>query len=119
MASSDDIRSVSATAAMSSEVLLTKMRLRNKAGLEDITEEEGATITEPSPEYMDIITDIRNVVAFGGSTDGQATTQELLDQFQDRLPLGDSAKFRAMLRQICSLEKCDGIGVWRLKAEFR
>ena len=120
MTTSDvNMASVSTATSMSSEELLTKMRLRNETGLVDVAEEECVTVMEPGPEYMELITDIRNVVAFGGSTDGQATTQELLDQFASRLPAGDSARFRAMLRQICHFDRCSGIGVWRLKPEFR
>lgn len=118
-ASDVNVSSGSTATSMSSEELLTKMRLRNETGLLDVAEEECATVMAPSPEYMDLITDIRNVVAFGCSTDGQATTQELLDQFASRLPSGDSARFRAMLRQICSFDRGTGIGVWRLKPEFR
>lgn len=68
---------------------------------------------------LELITDIRNCVAFGCSIDGQATTQELLDVFSTRLPQEETAKFKAMLRQICDLDKINGMGFWRLKSEFR
>ena len=116
---------------MSSNELLSRMTIRNQmmnnqtrdhtAGDSD---EEGATaavytINAPDPDTMEMITDIRNAIAFGCRVDGQASTQELLDQFGPRLDPGDSAKFKAMLCSICDLEKRDNIGTWRLKQAFR
>ncbi len=119
---------------MSSQDLLIRMRTRNyglRQGGSDDPEasymESGApeaasvcsTTMDISAQDLELFTDIRNHVAFGSSVDGQSTTQELLDHFQDKLPVSDTAKFKAMLSQICDFYKESGIGTWRLKAEFR
>ena len=107
---------------MTSSELLAKMRARNHLLIQNAEEEEVATHNLPpevSEDHIDLITDIRNHIAFGCAIDGQATTQEILDVFKSRIPVSESAKFKAMLRQLCSFRKFDGIGTWRLKPEFR
>ena len=72
-----------------------------------------------APSDGDLLTDIQSFIAFKGQCCGQSSTQELLDRFQSRLPSVDSAKFKAMLLQICDFSKSSGEGVWTLKPEFR
>ncbi|CAG2104982.1 unnamed protein product [Medioppia subpectinata] len=77
-----------------------------------------------NPEYETLLSDIRTYIAFqcksrvGNS--GEASTQELLDAFKDKLPPNQSAIFKSMLYQLCQFYRTsDGIGVWKLKPEFR
>ncbi|XP_046366645.2 DNA excision repair protein ERCC-6-like [Haliotis rufescens] len=105
-------------AVMSSDDLLSKMRRRHnlsKQGDEDI----GGNPDKVDTKDLDLMTDIRNYIAFQCHIDGQAATRELLDQFGPRLPKGGAACFKAMLNQICDLDKSSGVGIWRLRTEFR
>ncbi|XP_046572869.1 LOW QUALITY PROTEIN: DNA excision repair protein ERCC-6-like [Haliotis rubra] len=105
-------------AVMSSDDLLSKMRCRHnlsKQGDEDI----GGNPDKVDTKDLDLMTDIRNYIAFQCHVDGQAATRELLDQFGPRLPKGGAARFKAMLNQICDLDKSSGVGIWRLRTEFR
>jgi DNA excision repair protein ERCC-6 len=71
-------------------------------------------------EHAELLTDIRNFVAFGASVDGRASTQEILAQFSERLPPGSSPLFRFMLSEVCEFHRMpSGEGVWRLRNEFR
>ena len=117
---------------MSSQELLKRMRIRNyhvkpNQQHSDNDESDGEQNTawrksisvETNPEFLELITDIRNHVAFGCCIDGQAATDELICHFKERLPPQDSALFKAMLKQICDFTKKEGIGIWRLKQVFR
>ncbi|XP_054156083.1 DNA excision repair protein ERCC-6-like [Oppia nitens] len=75
-------------------------------------------------EYDTLLSDIRNFIAFqskrSASNGGEATTQEVLDAFRDKLPPNQSAIFKSMLYQLCQFYRTtDGVGVWKLKPEFR
>ncbi|KAK6187270.1 hypothetical protein SNE40_005335 [Patella caerulea] len=108
------------SSAISSDELLTRMRQRKQQSATSADDPNVETSSDRlDPTNMDLLTDIRNYVAFQARNDGQAMTQELLDHFGNRLPPGDSAKFKAMLRQLCNFDKTSGIGIWQLKEEFR
>lgn len=119
---------------LSSSQLLSRMRQRNKGmtlGSED--EDEGynpdypstATVDEESlepdvQENIDLLADIRNFVAFQAEIDGQASTQEILSRFQERLPPSQTPFFKALLTSICDFHRDgSGKGIWSLKGEFR
>ena len=102
---------------MSSEDLLAKMRSRNYSSKEDNSSDAGRM--EIDPQYMELITDIRNFLAFQCAVDGQATTQEIMTEFGPRISSKDSSKFKAMLKQLCHFDRRNGIGVWQLKSDFR
>ena len=107
---------------MSSSQLLSLIRSRNYVKGDDSaiqSSDVGTTVAASSTAESELLTDMRNYIAFGCSTDGEARTQELLDQFQSRLPKEQTAKFKALLMQICDFHKRSGVGVWRLKPEFR
>ncbi|XP_042905022.1 DNA excision repair protein ERCC-6 isoform X2 [Parasteatoda tepidariorum] len=71
-------------------------------------------------EHDDLLVDIRNFVAFGASVDGQASTQEIVDTFKTRLPIHQTAVFKALLSKICDfIRSSGGEGIWHLKSEFR
>ncbi|KAL5018836.1 hypothetical protein ScPMuIL_004558 [Solemya velum] len=101
---------------MSSDTLIGKMLQR---GLNRTDSGSSQLLTGIDPANYQLITDLRNFILFEGSNIGQATTQEILDFFGPRLPPSDSAKFKAMLNSICSFQKMDGLGFWRLNQEFR
>lgn len=121
------------SSVMSSADLLKRMRVRNFASRADDTEpndaEDSAMIAslssaDANPVHMELITDMRNFIAFGARVDGQASTDEILQEFRTRLPVEDTAKFKAILKQLCTLHKnVDGAdkgqGIWFLRTEFR
>ena len=76
-------------------------------------------LSEPPPARLELITELRNFIAVGASVDGQARTQEVLTEFGARLPPSDSATFKAILKQLCTLHKDTGVRVWYLKPHFR
>ena len=117
---------------MSSNELLSRMRTRNRLALEEeVPEDEDddedfgfqrdrrRISREIDKDDLELITDIRNYVAFQAHMDGRAATQELLEEFKRRVPANESAKFKAMLKQVCDYEKVNGVGMWFLKQEFK
>ncbi|PNF23186.1 hypothetical protein B7P43_G02730 [Cryptotermes secundus] len=119
---------------MTSSELLSRMQIRNRlmepvARPEPDSEEEltqgynnipVSSSVSVQEEHAELLTDIRNYVAFGASVDGRASTQEILAQFSERLPPGTSPLFKFMLSEVCEFHRMpSGEGVWRLRSEFR
>ncbi|KAM9809351.1 DNA excision repair protein ERCC-6 isoform X2 [Syngnathus typhle] len=120
----------SSATPLSSSALLARMRDRNHLSLpsirqreeEDDAEEDGAGTSQsaPSTEHDELLTDLRNFVAFQGQVDGQASTQEVLEYFKPRLSVKQAPVFRELLRSICDFQRRSGQeGLWRLKENFR
>lgn len=83
-------------------------------------ERETASELRLTTAYDDLLVDIRNFIAFQCTVDGEATTEEVLRTFKDRVPPKDSAVFKALLEKICVFNRnIHGTGVWQLKGEFR
>jgi len=109
----------------SSAELLSRMRSQNafisssspSRGDDAATTQDAAMDTDP--QIADLLQDIRDFVACGASVDGQATTKEILDQFRTRIPSDLTAKFKALLKEVCTLQKIDDVGVWKLKSDFQ
>lgn len=68
---------------------------------------------------LELITDIRNYVAYQAHMDGRASTQELLEEFKKKIPANEAAKFKAMLKQVCDYDKVNGVGMWFLKPAYK
>lgn len=63
-----------------------------------------------------LLRDIREFVLDQGST---TTTDQLVTEFKDRLPIGKSAMFKALLSKICVFYRApDSKGYWTLRDEF-
>lgn len=115
--------------ALSSSDLLSAIKQRTKVfGTDNNSEEESdqdyptlrPTNLQPSTEYDELLVEIRNFVAFGAAIDGQASTKELIDAFQHKLPKNQTAIFKSMLSKICDFSRSsNGEGIWHLKGEFR
>ncbi|CAG2065651.1 unnamed protein product, partial [Timema podura] len=104
---------------MSSEELLSRMRHRNRL-LSPLSDQAESTCAPPSDEHTELLTDIRNYVWYGGTTSGRATTAEIIQQFQERLPQGSSPLFKFLLQEVCEFHRLpSGEGVWQLRAEFK
>ena len=70
-------------------------------------------------EHVEMLREIREFLAFRAAVDGQASTDELLAEFGNKLPAKDSPLFKQMLNQLCTFRRVEGKGIWRLKLEFR
>lgn len=85
--------------------------------------EDSATTLPPAAdptEHDELLADMRNFIAFQAHAEGEASTQEILHEFESKLSPSQSCVFRELLRKICTFHrKSDGSGVWRLKPEFR
>lgn len=115
----------SSLSLVSSEDLLTRIHKRQEfsttkastvAAVDAADDARGSSVDPKDAELME---DIRNFIAFMSDVNGEASTQELLTNFGPRLPPNDSAKFKAMLLQICDFVKVNRVGKWILKQEFR
>ncbi|XP_043912706.1 DNA excision repair protein ERCC-6 [Protopterus annectens] len=118
------------SSSLSSASLLAKMRSRNhlsfaKKTQEQLDEEDLNTSQSSSEpvvptEHDELLVDLRNFIAFQARIDGQASTQEVLQEFEPKLSPAQSAVFRELLRNLCTFHRNqDGKGVWKLKPEFR
>ncbi|XP_010279803.1 PREDICTED: DNA excision repair protein ERCC-6-like [Phaethon lepturus] len=117
----------SSSSALDSSSLLAKMRARNHFILPQRTGNEGDENPQQalapglaSTEYDELLVDVRNFIAFQARMDGEASTQEILHEFESKLPVAQSCVFRELLRNLCTFHRSpNGEGVWRLKPEFR
>jgi len=115
----------SSSAVESSAELLSRMRSQNtfisqsSPSRDDDTVHVEADSATTDPQIAELLRDIRDFVACGSSVDGQATTKEILDHFRTRIPSELTAKFKALLKQVCTLQKVDGVGIWKLKHDFQ
>ena len=99
-----------------SSQLLAKMRARN-----NLVPSGDGNAGGHGNESDELIAQMANFIASQCTTVGQATTQEILDEFGSKLPQSDTVVFRSMLRQICTFRRdsSTGKGIWVLKEEFR
>ncbi|XP_009979542.1 PREDICTED: DNA excision repair protein ERCC-6-like [Tauraco erythrolophus] len=117
----------SSSGALDSSSLLAKMRARNHLILPQRTGNEGDENQQQAPapapgstEFDELLVDMRNFIAFQARADGEASTQEILHEFESKLPAAQSCVFRELLRNLCTFHRSpNGEGVWRLKPEFR
>ncbi len=109
--------------------LLARMRQRNKyLPTSGRGQDDGELFRPDVPsqsqedgnrDHLELLSDIRNFVAFQARRDGEATTAELVERFSDRVPPKESPLFKSLLNEICNFEKRErGEGMWRLKSEF-
>ncbi|EMP26566.1 DNA excision repair protein ERCC-6 [Chelonia mydas] len=115
----------SSSSALDSSSLLAKMRARNHLILPQRMENEGTEnlqASAPLPtstEHDELLVDVRNFIAFQAHVDGEASTQEILQEFESRLSAAQSCVFRELLRNLCTFHRSpNGEGVWKLKPEF-
>ncbi|XP_055986398.1 DNA excision repair protein ERCC-6 [Sorex fumeus] len=115
----------SSSGAPTSSSLLARMRARNHLILPERLESENVPFQEtlvPQPsatEHDDLLVEMRNFIAFQARVDGQATTQEILQEFESRLSASQSCVFRELLRNLCTFHRTSsGEGIWKLKSEY-
>lgn len=115
----------SSSAALASSSLLARMRARNHLILPEHLESENGHPAEVSAlplcatEHDELLVDMRNFIAFQARIDGQASTRELLQEFEPKLSTSQSCVFRELLRNLCMFHRTSsGEGVWRLRREY-
>ncbi|KAM6156362.1 DNA excision repair protein ERCC-6 [Erethizon dorsatum] len=115
----------SSSGALPSSSLLARMRARNHLILPERLESENGHTPEasaPPPcttEHDDLLVEMRNFIAFQARVDGQASTREILQEFESKLSTSQSCVFRELLRNLCTFHRTpSGEGVWRLKPEY-
>ncbi|XP_048195180.1 DNA excision repair protein ERCC-6 [Perognathus longimembris pacificus] len=108
-----------------SSLLLARMRARNHLILPERLESNSGLLPEasaPPPaatEHDDLLVEIRNFIAFQAHVDGQASTREILQEFESKLSTSQSCVFRELLRNLCTFHRTSGgEGIWKLKPEF-
>lgn len=107
------------TSALSSSSLLARMKERNHLLLPSREDSETGATTTDSTEHDELLTDVRNFIAFQAHCEGEASTQELLHEFENKLSPSQSCVFRELLRRLCTFHRnSNGSGVWRLRPEF-
>lgn len=115
----------SLSGAPSSSSLLARMRARNHHILPERLESnnghlaEAAALPPSSTEHDDLLVEMRNFIAFQAQVDGQASTQEILQEFESKLSVAQSCVFRELLRNLCNFHRTPGgEGIWKLKPEY-
>ena len=110
---SSDAKASSSKNDQSSSSLLSVMRNRHRL-------EESSSTTLPSVDtaHDDLLHDLRSFIAFQARTPGEASTQEVLDRFSQRLPSHQTPVFKAFLHKMCDFQRRNGTGVWTLKQDF-
>ncbi|XP_030796662.1 DNA excision repair protein ERCC-6 isoform X4 [Rhinopithecus roxellana] len=114
----------SSSRALASSSLLAKMRARNHLILPERLESESRHLQEasallPTTEHDDLLVEMRNFIAFQAHTDGQASTREILQEFESKLSASQSCVFRELLRNLCTFHRTSGgEGIWKLKPEY-
>ncbi|XP_026954351.1 DNA excision repair protein ERCC-6 isoform X3 [Sagmatias obliquidens] len=111
--------------ALTSSSLLAKMRARNHLILPERLESESGCLPEASAplpssmEHDDLLVEMRNFIAFQAEVDGQASTREILQEFESKLSASQSCVFRELLRNLCTFHRTSGgEGIWKLKPEY-
>lgn len=115
----------SSSGALASSSLLAKMRARNHLILperlesENMHPPEACALLPSSAEHDDLLVEMRNFIAFQARVDGQASTQEILQEFEAKLSVSQSCVFRELLRNLCTFHRTSGgEGIWKLKPEY-
>ncbi|XP_005098039.1 DNA excision repair protein ERCC-6 [Aplysia californica] len=105
--------------SLTSSDLLSRMQARKRISATAVDDDDDFLRPDRhetlDPKDSELLEDIRNYVAFMAVKDGEASTQEIVLNFGQRLPKTDAPKFKAMLNQVCDFQS----GFWKLKAEFR
>lgn len=118
-ASDDSLKSNFSSEAMSSASLLNRIKARNNVVV-NLDDNQKAKISEPGDKFTNLAKELREYLLFNSSNHLKATTEEIVQYFGNKLENYDSAKFKAILKQMCvfSREK-NNIGTWQLKNEYK
>uniref|UniRef100_A0A8C3YVZ4 DNA excision repair protein ERCC-6 n=1 Tax=Catagonus wagneri TaxID=51154 RepID=A0A8C3YVZ4_9CETA len=100
-------------------------KARNHLILPERLESESGHLPETSAplpsstEHDGLLVEMRNFIAFQAQVDGQASTQEILQEFESKLSTSQSCVFRELLRNLCTFHRTSsGEGIWKLRPEY-
>jgi DNA excision repair protein ERCC-6 len=122
----------STTTFQSSKSLLDRIKFRNQGiHVDDInkkddnkkskTEEFNLNSSNPIERTVDMSKMIKEYLLQISLTFNRADTEQIVEYFKDKLRKEDTAKFKTILKKLCSYEKCKKnpkIGYWMLKDEY-
>ncbi|KAH0624389.1 hypothetical protein JD844_031796 [Phrynosoma platyrhinos] len=111
---------------LDSSSLLAKMRERNHLlvphrtdGQTDGRVEQTVSALPVATEHDELLMDVKNFITFRAQVPGQASTQEILQEYESKLSIEQSCVFRELLRNICTFHRhSSGEGLWKIKPEF-
>ncbi|XP_061490737.1 DNA excision repair protein ERCC-6 isoform X2 [Rhineura floridana] len=114
------------SSTLDSSSLLAKMRERNHLIVPQRTDnqteenlQQAGVAPSVATEHYKLLIDVRNFIAFQAHVPGQASTQEILQEFESKLTVEQSSVFRELLRNLCTFCRgSSGEGLWNLKPEF-
>lgn len=70
-------------------------------------------------KYENLVNELKVFITEQAQIPGQASTDEILRNFQKKLNAEDTPVFRSMLRQVCKFERdIRGKGTWRMRIEY-
>ncbi|GIY56968.1 DNA excision repair protein ERCC-6 [Caerostris darwini] len=103
--------------ASSSDLLLAIRNRKAVLGLNDST--SAVNIQQLRTEHDELLTDLRCFISFQSAVNGQATTKELIEAFKHKIPISQTAVFKALLTKLCTFSRNSGDGTWYLRDEFK
>ena len=114
----------------SSKSLLDRIKFRNQGIHVDETakkedtkntkkEEFNLNSSNPIERTVDMSKMIKDYLLQTSATFNKANTEQIVDYFKDKLRKEDTAKFKTVLKKLCSYDKNNSnIGYWRLRDEY-
>jgi DNA excision repair protein ERCC-6 len=114
----------------SSKSLLDRIKFRNHGIHVDETakkddnknskkEEFNLNSSNPIERTVDMSKMIKDYLLQTSVTFNKANTEQIVDYFKDKLRKEDTAKFKTILKKVCSYDKNNNnIGYWRLRDEY-
>ena len=112
---------------VSSKSLLERIKMRNQGIQNDSkpmnspksmlkTDESKLKSANPIERSIEMSKMIKEYLTLNTNFANKASTKDIVDYFKDKISEEDSAKFKAVLKQICSFDKSKS--VWYLKDEY-
>jgi DNA excision repair protein ERCC-6 len=102
----------------SSKSLLERIKLRNASiHVEKQSNNKKKTFNDnnnPINSFTDLAIQMKDFIAHGTKYTNKATSDQLIKQFNHKLKKKDGVKFKAILKEMCTLKD----GVWSLNDEF-
>ncbi|XP_042316777.1 DNA excision repair protein ERCC-6 isoform X2 [Sceloporus undulatus] len=116
----------SSSCTLDSSSLLAKMRERNHLlvphrtdAQTDGRDQQIVSALSVATEHEELLMDVKTFIAFRAHVPGQASTREILQEYESKLSIEQSCVFRELLRNICTFHRhSSGEGLWKIKPEF-
>jgi DNA excision repair protein ERCC-6 len=116
--SDSEYKSEQVASVFSSKSLLERIKLRNASiHVEKQSNNKKKTLNDnnnPINSFTDLAIQMKDFIAHGTKYTNKATSDQLIKQFNHKLKKKDGVKFKAILKEMCTLKD----GVWSLNDEF-